>query len=70
MLKTLVDRLQKLLAVKSIMTLLMTGVFAYLSVKGVISEVQFMAVFTTVIGFYFGTQSERKKNSTEAGEAQ
>lgn len=67
MLKTLVDRLQKLLAVKSIVTLVLTGVFAFLSVTGVISEAQFMAIFTTVIGFYFGTQYERKK-TTEVGE--
>ena len=56
------EKLSKLLTVKSIVTLVLTGVFAFLSVKGFIAEAQFMAIFTMVIGFYFGTQHE-KKNS-------
>lgn len=54
------EKLQKLLCVKSIVTLILTAVFAYLSIIGVVSADQFMTVFAVVIAFYFGTQAERK----------
>lgn len=54
------ERLLKLLCVKSIVTIFLTGVFCYLSVVGVISAELFMTVFTVVIAFYFGTQHEKK----------
>lgn len=53
------DKLAKLLSVKSIVTLLLTGVFAYMCVAQKISEQQFMTIFTVVISFYFGTQIEK-----------
>lgn len=56
------ERLDKLLTVKSIVTLLMTVVFCVLCIKGVISGQEFLTVFTTVIAFYYGTQSA--KNTT------
>ena len=54
------DRIKQLLAVKSIVTILLTAVFCYLSVIGVISGDQFLTVFTVVISFYFGTQHEKQ----------
>lgn len=57
------ERLIKLVDVKSLVTLILTVVFAVLSVKGEISDDQFLTVFTTVIAFYFGTQHQ--KNSKE-----
>ena len=56
------ERLSKLLCVKSIVTLVLTGVFAYLSVTGEASQ-SFLTIYTSIIGFYFGTQHERKVNS-------
>lgn len=53
-------RLANLLAVKSIVTVILTVVFAALSWAGRISAEQFMTVFTVVVAFYFGTQAERK----------
>ena len=53
----LIDRLVKLLTVKSIVTLTLTGVFAALAAMGRLSETQFMTIFTTVIAFSFGTQA-------------
>ena len=53
-------RLANLLAVKSIVTVILTAVFAYLSVAGQVTTDQFLTVFTVVIAFYFGTQAERK----------
>lgn len=54
------EKLAKLIDVKSISTLTMVGVFAFLSVAGEISAEQFLTIFTTVIAFYFGTQSAKK----------
>ncbi|MBQ6169799.1 MAG: hypothetical protein IJK30_07580 [Ruminococcus sp.] len=56
------EKISKLIDVKSIVTLTLTGVFGYLSVKGEVPK-EFLTVYTVVIGFYFGTQS--KKNSKE-----
>ena len=58
-------RLEKLLTVKSIVTIVLTVVFAYLSVVGVVKSEQFLTVFTTVIAFYFGTQYEKIKEDKE-----
>ena len=60
------ERLNKLLTVKSIVTLVLTAVFAYLAVKDRISGEQFMIIITTIYGFYFGTQAEKKAASTTA----
>lgn len=60
------ERLSKLLTVKSLVTLVLTGVFAYLTVSGGVTADQFLTVFTVIIAFYFGTQAE-KKASGETG---
>lgn len=52
-------RLAALLAVKSIVTIILTVVFAVLAVSGRVSAQEFLTVFTVVIAFYFGTQAER-----------
>lgn len=50
------DRLAKLIDVKSLITLILTAVFAVQTTKGIITSDQFQTIFTTVIAFYFGTQ--------------
>lgn len=52
-------RLTNLLTVKSIVTIILTAVFAWLSMTGRVSADQFLTIFTVVIGFYFGTQAEK-----------
>lgn len=54
------ERLSKLLTVKSIVTILLTLVFCFLSITGVISAELFMTVFTVIVAFYFGTQHEKQ----------
>lgn len=54
------ERLSKLLTVKSIVTVILTVVFAYLAAVGRITGQEFLTVFTVVVSFYFGTQAERK----------
>lgn len=58
------ERFEKLLTVKSIVTILLTVVFCYLSITKTISSELFMSVFTVVIAFYFGTQVEKKSFKT------
>jgi len=57
-------RLAVLLSVKSIVTLVLTGVFAWLAVEGRISQ-DFMTVYAVVIAFYFGTQSQKLQEAVE-----
>ena len=54
--------LAALLKVKTIVTLLLTIVFCTLALIGVISGADFLTVFTVVIAFYFGTQSQKALN--------
>lgn len=54
------ERLQNLLCVKSIVTIFLTIIFCYLSVVGNLTT-EFLTIYTIVIGFYFGTQHEKKK---------
>lgn len=58
------ERLSKLLTVKSIVTLVLVAVFAYLAVTGVVTGQEFLTVFTVVISFYFGTQHEKSAGET------
>lgn len=57
------EKLAKLVNVKSIITLILCGVFAYLSVIGQILPDQFLTIFTIVISFYFGSQYEKNKST-------
>ena len=56
------NRLANLLTVKSIVTVVLTAVFSELALRGSISGTEFLTIFTVVIGFYFGTQTEKRKN--------
>ncbi len=48
----------RLLCVKSLVTLMLTGVFVVMAVRGSVSQ-DFMTMYTVVVSFYFGTQHER-----------
>lgn len=52
--------IERLISVKSIVTLTLTAVFAYLAIVGTVDGEKFLTIFTTVIAFYFGTQAEKK----------
>lgn len=49
-------RLGNLLAVKSLVTISLTVIFAVLALRGDITGTEFLTIFTTVVAFYFGTQ--------------
>ena len=55
----MLEKISKLIDVKSIVTLVLTAVFAVLSLNGALFPDQFQTVFTTVIAFYFGTQYQK-----------
>lgn len=61
-------RLGNLLCVKSIVTLTLTGVFAYLSVSGFITPVEFVVIFTVIINYYFESQRNKKADTEETTE--
>lgn len=64
---TVIDRL---VSVKSIVTLTLTGVFSYLAIVGKVDGKEFLTIFTVVIGFYFGTQAEKRDREAASAEQQ
>ena len=59
-------RFANLMSVKSIVTLVLTGVFAYMAVTGNISQ-DFMTIYAVIIAFYFGTQSQKTQDVIDKG---
>lgn len=59
----IIKRIGNLLSVKSLVTIVLTAVFAYLAVTGAVSQ-DFMTVYAVVIAFYFGTQAQKVTEAT------
>ena len=57
----IIKRLGNLLSVKSLVTMILTCVFAYMAVVGKISQ-DFMTIYAVIIAFYFGTQSQKTQD--------
>lgn len=66
----LLNRLANLLSVKSIVTLVLTAIFAVLAVTGTVSGNDFLTIFLMVISFYFGTQSQKIQEAMDGGEGE
>lgn len=64
MMDNIKKRLGNLLSVKSLVTLVLTGVFAYMAVAGKISQ-DFMTIYAVIIAFYFGTQSQKIQDAVD-----
>lgn len=62
--KLILQKIAKLIDVKSIITFALTATFVYLSAGGAINPEIFMTIYTVVIGFYFGTQYEKGNDSS------
>ncbi len=62
----LLKRLTALLSVKSLVTLILTGVFAYLAVRGKIEQ-DFMTIYAMIIAFYFSVQSQKESETDKGG---
>ena len=65
--KTLKEAAINLLKVKSIVTILTTVTFVDLAVTGQISQ-DFMVVYSVIIAFYFGTQAQKKADTSDQEE--
>ena len=52
------DKIIELLKVKSIITILVFGVFAYLSLTGVVEAKEFMIILGMVATYYFAKNKE------------
>ena len=62
----ILNRLGALMSVKSIVTLVLTGVFAYMACTNQISQ-DFMTIYAVIIAFYFGTQSQKLQDTIGGG---
>lgn len=63
--KNVINKIAKLIDVKSIVTLTLTGVVAYLAVIG---RIDIENIYLMIIAFYFGTQVQKKANEDNNGE--
>lgn len=61
MMDRLIKRISSLFSVKSIVTLVLTAVFAYMATTERISQ-DFMTIYAVIIAFYFGTQSQKTQD--------
>lgn len=61
-------RIANLLSVKSLVTIVLTIVFAYMGVTGKISQ-DFMTIYAVIIAFYFGTQSQKTQDILDNNES-
>ena len=66
MMEIIKKRLGNLVSVNSLVTLVLTGVFAYMAVGGTISQ-DFMTIYAVIIAFYFGTQSQKTQDAMDRG---
>lgn len=57
-------RMANLLTVKSLVTIILTVVFAVLTCQGKIDQ-SFMTIYTVIVSFYFGIQSVKTGGGEE-----
>ena len=62
-------RLANLLTVKSLVTIALTGVFAYLAIAERINQ-DFMTIYAVIIAFYFGTQRTKEDGREKAPDSE
>lgn len=55
-------KIAKLIDVKSLMTIALTGVVCYLAIIG---KFDIKDIYLMIVGFYFGTQIEKKNNKNK-----
>lgn len=63
-----IKRLAALCSVKSIVTITLTAGFLYGFIVGKISGQEFVTIFSVIIAFYFGTQSQKVQDVLESKE--
>ena len=58
--KKIAENIANLIKVKTIVTLVVSAVFAVLALRGTISADNVMIIISMVVSFYFGTQHEKQ----------
>lgn len=58
--RKIAENIANLIKVKTIVTLVVSAVFAVLALKSKISADNVMIIISMVVSFYFGTQHEKK----------
>ena len=64
--QNIIKRLAALMSVKSLVTLILTGVFAFMACTNQISQ-DFVTIYAVIIAFYFGTQSQKLQDTIDGG---
>ena len=64
--ETILKRIAALMSVKSLVTLILTGVFAFMACTNQISQ-DFMTIYAVIIAFYFGSQSQKLQDVLDSG---
>ena len=59
-----VSHIVNLIKIKSVLTLALTATFVVMALRGEIAPDQFIMIFTTVIAFYFGSQTKKEETPT------
>jgi len=59
------EKIARLIDVKSLVTFLLTVTFSVLALRGDVTGQEFQTVFTVVIGFYFGTQAQKRVDANQ-----
>ena len=57
----MLNNLAALIKVKTLVTFAVVGVFALLALRGSITPDNVMVIVSTVVAFYFGSQSEKAR---------
>ena len=60
----IIKNIADLIKVKTIVTIVVVSIYAFLAVTGKISADNVMIITSMVVSFYFGTQHERKGGVT------
>lgn len=63
----ILNRLSNLLSVKSLVTLVLTAVFAFMAITNQITQ-DFITIYAVIIAFYFGTQSQKVQDIVDGSE--
>lgn len=61
----ILKRLSNLISVKSMVTLVLTAIFAIMALRGDVTGKDFLTIFLMVISFYFGTQSQKAQDAID-----
>lgn len=64
-----ISHIVNLIKIKSVLTLALTSAFVILSLRGDIQPDQFLVIFTTVVGFYFGSQSSKSESEQSSSDS-